>query len=377
MRFQWNAKGTALYVEAIVNEVQSVWRVEVDPKTLRWLSAERLTTGGADANAAVSQDGMRLAFTTEQHASRLWAFPLNAAMSAITGHGTPLTPEDGVVERSDLSPDGSRVAYVIKQPGSRQSDLWSINIDGSRRELLAQNVVDARWSPDSKAIAYTLFRVDREEWALGIRAIAGPERLLSPWSHESAMLPTDWAPDGSAILGAYMSPVSSPAVLALWPTSNPASKPQRVLFALKDANLWQGRFSSDARWIAFIVDRRGGTQVELVVAPAVGPLAEWTRVAPDHVLTDKPRWAPDGRTLYFLSRRHIDEPINLWGARFDPERGVAGTPFMVTHFDSPGQLISPNVGSTGDGCRTTMGGSHNGGSHGQYLDSRPRGQVRL
>ena len=31
-RFQWNALGTALYVEAIVNEVQSIWRVDDSPK---------------------------------------------------------------------------------------------------------------------------------------------------------------------------------------------------------------------------------------------------------------------------------------------------------------------------------------------------------
>ena len=52
MRFQWNPLGTALFVEAIVNEVQSVWRVDVQPKTLRWIAAERLTTGlGADATS--------------------------------------------------------------------------------------------------------------------------------------------------------------------------------------------------------------------------------------------------------------------------------------------------------------------------------------
>ena len=78
MRFQWNALGTALYVEAIVNEVQSIWRVDVQPKTLRWIAAERLTTGsGADANVTVSADGRRLAFTTEHRTSRVWVFPFN------------------------------------------------------------------------------------------------------------------------------------------------------------------------------------------------------------------------------------------------------------------------------------------------------------
>jgi eukaryotic-like serine/threonine-protein kinase len=34
VRFVWNATGTALYVEAVVNEVRNIWKVTVDPKTL-------------------------------------------------------------------------------------------------------------------------------------------------------------------------------------------------------------------------------------------------------------------------------------------------------------------------------------------------------
>ena len=84
-----------------------------------------------------------------------------------------------------------------------------------------------------------------------------------------------------------------------------------------------------------------------MVAPAAGaPVAEWTRLASDHKSVDKPRWSPDGRTLYFLSQQDAAF-LNLWGLRFDPERGRSvGMPFMVTHFDSPGQMISPNVGDT-------------------------------
>jgi hypothetical protein len=36
--------------------------------------------------------------------------------------------------------------------------------------------------------------------------------------------------------------------------------------------------------------------------------------------------------------------VNLWGVRFDPERGrAAGEPFMITHFDSPSHMISPEA----------------------------------
>ena len=52
-----------------------------------------------------------------------------------------------------------------------------------------------------------------------------------------------------------------------------------------------------------------------MVASAGGaPSAEWRRIAVNHVFPDKPRWAPDGRTLYFLSR-HPGQFFNLWGVR--------------------------------------------------------------
>jgi hypothetical protein len=60
--------------------------------------------------------------------------------------------------------------------------------------------------------------------------------------------------------------------------------------------------------------------------------------------SDKPSWAPDGRTLYFLSSQNSSF-INLWRVRFDPESGrPIGAPSMMTHVDSPGWLITRDGG---------------------------------
>jgi dipeptidyl aminopeptidase/acylaminoacyl peptidase len=350
VRFQWNSKGTALYVEAIVNEMRNIWRVQVEPTTLAWQSADKLTasTGADDEGAALSRGGTRIVFTTARHVSRLWAFPIDAAAGRLTGDGTPLTPEEGGVTHSDLSPDGSRVAYVLKRPGSRRVDLWTRHIDSGERELLAHNVIAPRWSPDGKAIAYSLFRDDPEAWVLAVRALSGPERLLSQWSGRSAFLPNDWTRDGAAILGEYYSPIpGAQATLALWPASQPSSNPQRILLAEANANLYQGHFSPDGRWLSVLMARRGERGLELAVAPATGaPAAKWTRIAADHEWPDKPRWAPDGRTLYFLSRQNTSF-FNLWAVRFDPQRGVPiNQPFVLTHFDSPDRTISPEIANT-------------------------------
>ena len=78
-RFRWHPSGTALYVQTDANAVYNLWKVRVDRDTLAWVSMERLTTGaGPDVVPAISRDGTRLAFTTEQESSRLWVFPLGS-----------------------------------------------------------------------------------------------------------------------------------------------------------------------------------------------------------------------------------------------------------------------------------------------------------
>ena len=73
------------------------------------------------------------------------------------------------------------------------------------------------------------------------------------------------------------------------------------------------------------------------------------RLAREHEWADKPRWAPDGRTIYFLSR-HNSPFFNLWGSRFDRARGKpVGEPFKVTHFDAPSLVISPEIAAAANG----------------------------
>ncbi|HYJ45140.1 MAG TPA: protein kinase, partial [Pyrinomonadaceae bacterium] len=64
--FRWSQSGKFLYFEGSSNGVVNLWRVTVEPETLRWIDGpERLTNGaGPDADLALSADGRRLAYTT-------------------------------------------------------------------------------------------------------------------------------------------------------------------------------------------------------------------------------------------------------------------------------------------------------------------------
>ena len=83
-RFQWNADGTALYLEAVRNEVRNVWRVRVDAQSLEWVAAEQITAGaGQNVAAALAPVGGRMAFSVQQQSTRLWAFSLDASTGRI------------------------------------------------------------------------------------------------------------------------------------------------------------------------------------------------------------------------------------------------------------------------------------------------------
>ena len=70
--------------------------------------------------------------------------------------------------------------------------------------------------------------------------------------------------------------------------------------------------------------------------PAAG--GPWISISDGKYWDDKPRWSPDGKTIYFISSR--GSSLNVWGTRFDPSKGKAvGEPFQVTKLANPGLII--------------------------------------
>ena len=80
----------------------------------------------------------------------------------------------------------------------------------------------------------------------------------------------------------------------------------------------------------------GLAESTLYVVPAAG--GAWTRITDGKHWDDKPRWSPDGKTIYFVSGR--GGFFNVWGIHFDPDGGKpVGEPFRVSAFEGPGLMI--------------------------------------
>jgi len=349
--FQWSSAGRALYFEGISRSVRNLWKVEVDPQSLRWTAGpERLTTGtGLDTDLALSSDGKRLAFTARTERTRLWSLPFDAAAGHIKGAGQPVTSAGMEVSFPDLSPDGQRLVFRAQRAG--REELWQKSLtDGRETLLMADDVsrLSPHWSRDGLHLVYRRLRSPNPERTQIEQAIA----LLSAEGGEEQMLTTpgtaidlawDWSSDGKWILGGSDRQSPGRRLLCLFPiAAAPHAETQmRVITSHPEENLYQARFSPDNRWVSFIAAKAVEAGVSTIyVVPASG--GEWRRITEGKYFDDKPRWEPSGRKLYFISNR--TGFFNVWGIGFDPASGQAiGDPFRVTAFESPGQMILTDV----------------------------------
>jgi Tol biopolymer transport system component/DNA-binding winged helix-turn-helix (wHTH) protein len=348
-RFVWSRSGRHLYFEGQSHRVRNLWRVTVDPITLAWIDGpERLTTGASDdSDLALSPDGRHVVFTAKLSRTRMWAFPFDAATGRLTGTGEPVTSGGAGEQDADAIDDGSKLVYRVVRDG--RQEVWERSIADGREHLLISSPgwfrTRPRWSPDGTSIAYlrrsATGRNPRTDVVVAVLSTGGEERLLTRPGHVD-LTPTDWSPDGRWLLGACRKASGPPATCVLSASSSP-DRDASVAVVASDAskNLFEQRFSPDQRWISFMaVDTNDAATSTIYIVPVAG--GRWTPITEGAWYDDKPHWAPDGRTLYFLSNR--EGFFNVWGRRIDGTAGVpVGSPFRVTSFNSSRETVSQQL----------------------------------
>jgi Tol biopolymer transport system component/DNA-binding winged helix-turn-helix (wHTH) protein len=341
--FAWSPLGDALFFEGTSEGVRNIWRIGVDSRTLAWTPAvQRLTTGAElQTNIDLSRDGKRIAFSQRRENTRLWSFPFDSQAGRITGPGEPFTSE-GADAPYDISPDGRRLIYRVVRHGKQE--LWQRTLANGQDRLLlsAASIAAPRVSRDGRRLVYR--RDDGSGANLHVVAMltlaTGVERVLtSPRSMSGAeiMAPFDWSADGTTVLGSCSGDKPGMAI-CLFSTSGAAPSAPQVFASRPNYGLFEAQFSPDGRWVTFNGVHEGGSAIYAV--PVQG--GDWVPIAQGGFWDDKPRWAPDGRAIYFTSVRRGF--VNVRARRFDPERGEGvGETFEVTNFETPARVVLPRI----------------------------------
>jgi dipeptidyl aminopeptidase/acylaminoacyl peptidase len=213
----------------------------------------------------------------------------------------PFTPADAIrirdVSEPTLSPDGQWVAYVVRSADTLrdelQSDLWMVRWDGSRSVQLTHTTDESerapRWSPDGRWLAFLSSRGDSNDvsqlWLMD-RAGGEAERITST---PGGVNDYAWAPDGARLVLVVRDAEPADSVAAGADTAKKRPKPivvDRFFFKQDIEGYLGGR--RDHLWLLDLQSRA---------------LAQLTRGVVDDVL---PAWAPDGRTIAFVSKRGPD-----------------------------------------------------------------------
>lgn len=353
--FVWLPSGEGLIFEGESQGVRNLWKIKVDPQTVRWTEGpERLTTGaGKDTDIAVPSDGRKLAFSIRSERSRLWTLPFDPVSGQVTGTGQPITVAGMEALQPRLSPDGKML--VFRRQRADKEELWVKSLDDGRETLLAAaddfRRTNPTWSHDASRLIYIRTHpsnpgqaeIDPQlDRSLALRTLGGSDEQVVTSTIPGRLSLTDWTPDGKWILASSDWRTPGRVALCLFPldAAPHAETQMRVIASDPERNLWQGRFSPDGRWISFNAFSATDAAVSTVyVVPASG--GPWIPITEGRYWDDKPRWSPDGKTIYFVSNR--TGFFNVWKVRFDPTTGKPlGQPSRVTDFESPAQLIMPN-----------------------------------
>jgi dipeptidyl aminopeptidase/acylaminoacyl peptidase len=239
------------------------------------------------------------------------------------------------VTDAQLGPDGRRIAFVVTSLSEERdeylSSIWMVDTDGGGpRRFTAgpRRDTEPRWSPDGRRLAFLSERAPGEKPQLYVMPADGgePTKLTAL---ENGVAGVIWSPDGGML--AFVSPVGGRRE----PDSEEekrTSRPARVITALKYRYNGEG-FTYDRRPHVFVVASDGGTPLQITDG--------------DYADAD-PIWAPDGRSIVFVSARHAerdeDDASDLWrvSSTGGPLQRLTATVGPVSHpaFSPDGRSIA-------------------------------------
>ena len=336
----WLEGGRRIVFTAQQNDATNLWSLTMEPDgTLRGPSTA-LTLGAAvqafAATPATSTDGP-LVFASLDVDMQLRRLPIRGSSLA----PEPLLPNLSQVGSPSITDDGARLVFSARHGQGYR--VVAVDIATAQQQTIVT-------PPDHRFVrALVSGNGERIVYNSGVAAYLIP--VAGGSSKEICARcgwPTDVDAEGRQVLFEAAASDIAEQHLLLW--ANDRMQPLIAGADPKGRRQFAGRFSPDARWVAFGAVASDASTREILVVPNVphrelGP-DEWVAVTDGPAMDREPAWAPDGRTIYFLSDR--DGFRCIWSRPFEPATGrPAGPVVPVAHFHHARELLRALTGSTG------------------------------
>jgi Tol biopolymer transport system component len=240
-------------------------------------------------------------------------------------------------ETPRLSPDARQVAVTSREASA---DLWTYQVgQGNLTHFTFDPAEDETpvWSPDGKRLAFSATRGTRRVILWRSADGSGPEELVLETDGHSHV--TDWSSDGRLLVYEEESSATNGWDIWMLPLQT-ERKPQRLLGSNHNER-WPA-LSPDGRWLAYLSDESGRSEVYVQAFP--GPGGKW------QVSTEgggEPVWARNGRELFYRNGDKMMVVSVQTQPTFAP--GRAQVLFQASYEVMDG--VRPNFDVTPDGQR--------------------------
>lgn len=154
------------------------------------------------------------------------------------------------------------------------------------------------WSPDGSRVAFAANRAGGYGIYQKATNGAGQEQGLVRVTGDPKF-PDDWSRDGRFLLYTQRNPQTHADLWVLPLAGNGTPSGTATPFANTEFSEDQGRFSPDARWIAYASDESGRSEIYIQPFPASPNGGSKTPISRDG--GSGPRWRRDGKELFYLS----------------------------------------------------------------------------